>query len=154
MKLAEIDQPKIKTFVGFLKDIPDNGIYCFFSNIKGQHEKGAAKVAKELYGAIEGYAFGMRGRSYPICLTFSTGKVERKFMVAQIETFYRIARRDKQNDFYVMYSGKTEIGEYSPQELADIFNTFRIPDNVLFEQTFADLLLGKKKVKPIVNDEI
>lgn len=154
MKLSEISQPKIKTFVGFLKDIPDNGIYTFFSNIKGRHEKGAAKVAKEKYGAIEGYAFGMRGRSYPICLTFDSGKVEKKFMIAQVETFYRIARRDKDKLFYVMYSGLTEIGEYMPEELAAIFNTFRIPENVLFEENFANLLLGKKKVKPIVNDEI
>jgi hypothetical protein len=144
----------MRTFKGFLKDIPENGIYTFFSNIQGRHVKGAALIAKEKYGAIEGFAFGMRGRSYPICLTFNTGKVERKFMVAQIETFYRIARRDKDNDFYVMYSGQSEIGDYSPEELASIFNTFKIPDNVLFEQVFADLLLGKKKVKPMVNDEI
>lgn len=154
MKLNEVQQPKLRTFVGFLKEIPDNGIYTFFSNIQGRHSKGGALVAKEKYGAVEGYPFHKRGRSYGICLTFSTGKVERKFMVSQVETFYRIARRDKDNDFYVMYSGLNEIGEYSPEELVSIFNTFRIPENVIFEQTFADMLLGKKKVKPIVNDEI
>jgi hypothetical protein len=46
--------------------VRNDAIFVFGSNLKGIHGKGAAKVAKERFGAIIGTAEGLRGKSYAI----------------------------------------------------------------------------------------
>jgi hypothetical protein len=47
--------------------LPLNGeIWCFGSNQKGVHGAGAAKVARQKFGAKYGVGFGLTGNSYAI----------------------------------------------------------------------------------------
>jgi hypothetical protein len=47
--------------------LPENGeIFVFGSNESGIHGAGAAKVAREKFGAIMGYGKGLNGQSYGI----------------------------------------------------------------------------------------
>lgn len=47
--------------------LPENGeIFVFGSNEAGIHGAGAAKVAREKFGAIMGYGKGLNGQSYGI----------------------------------------------------------------------------------------
>lgn len=47
--------------------LPTNGeIFVFGSNLAGRHGKGAALVAKQLFGAIYGQGIGLQGQSYGI----------------------------------------------------------------------------------------
>jgi hypothetical protein len=43
-----------------------NAIFVFGSNLAGKHGKGAALTAKKFWGAQQGRAFGLMGRSYGI----------------------------------------------------------------------------------------
>lgn len=41
-------------------------VFVFGSNLAGNHAGGAARVARELFGAIMGQGVGMQGQSYAI----------------------------------------------------------------------------------------
>ncbi len=41
-------------------------VFCFGSNRAGRHGKGAAKYARDHYGAVYGQGVGMQGQSYAI----------------------------------------------------------------------------------------
>jgi hypothetical protein len=144
----------MKTFKGLLKELPYNGVFVFLSDIQGKHEKGPARIAHELFGAEKGKAFHTMGRSYGICIKFTTQpRVEESFMKNQINILYTIAKnRDKDKLFYIMYNGAT-IGNYTGEELGKIFRHIPIPDNILFEETFANIMQGRVKPKTI-DDEI
>jgi hypothetical protein len=45
-------------------DLPENGVFVFGSNLMGHHKGGAAKVAKDEFGAVEGMCVGLIGESY------------------------------------------------------------------------------------------
>lgn len=49
-----------------LKELKDNEIFVFGSNVYGSHYSGAAKDAKELFGAEMGVGIGMTGKCYAI----------------------------------------------------------------------------------------
>lgn len=141
----------MKTFQGLLKVLPENGIYVFFSNSQGIHDKGTAKVAYEKFGAVWGKASCTMGQSYGLMIKFvSEPRVEERFMVAQIETLYRIAKRDKDKLFYIMCNAFNTVGNYTPNDLIRVFKSKEIPDNLVFEEEFSKLLLGTKK---IINEE-
>ena len=47
--------------------LPTNGeIFVFGSNLAGIHGAGAAKVAREMFGAVQGQGQGLMGQSYAI----------------------------------------------------------------------------------------
>lgn len=46
--------------------LPRDSIFVFGSNLQGAHMGGAARTARELYGAIEGVGVGLQGQSYAI----------------------------------------------------------------------------------------
>lgn len=43
-----------------------NVIFVFGSNLAGRHGKGAALIAKEQFGAVQGQGQGLQGKSYAI----------------------------------------------------------------------------------------
>lgn len=47
-----------------ITELPDNSIFVFGSNLAGNHAGGAARLAVEKFGAIEGCMIGMQGQSY------------------------------------------------------------------------------------------
>jgi len=144
----------MKTFKGLLKQLPDNGIYCFFTNIEGKHDRGPAKIAKELFGAIEGKFSHTMGQSYGIVTKFVTNDRDMKFLFAQIETFYRIARRDSDKLFYVMCHDEFNFHNYSTDDMIKAFKSQLIPENIIWEESFYELLHGKIIKPKIQNDEI
>lgn len=49
-----------------IETLNENQIFVFGSNMKGAHNGGAAKLAKNKFGAIDGHAYGMQGKSFAI----------------------------------------------------------------------------------------
>lgn len=47
-----------------INNLKENQIFIFGSNTNGNHSGGAAKQAKEQFGAIEGQGEGLQGQSY------------------------------------------------------------------------------------------
>lgn len=133
-----------KTYKGFITSLPPNGIFVYGANTEGRHGAGAAKVAKEKFGAIYGKT-GLQGQSYGI-ITKDLGatshpSVSIKAITKQIEHLYRFAETRQDLEFYVAYSGKGKnLNGYIPREMADMFASFPIPNNMVFEEEFSKLI--------------
>lgn len=138
-----------KTYKGVITELPDNGIFVFGSNTEGRHGLGAAKTAREKFGAIYGRESGRQGRSYAIVTKDLTKKihpsVDKKEIELQILFLYHYAEDNPDLDFYVAYNGKgVNLNNYTPQEMANMFSAFKntggIPENIIFEEEFYKLI--------------
>ena len=141
----------MRTYKGKITSLPENGIFCFGANVEGRHGLGAAKVAREKFGAVYGQGFGLQGRSFGI-VTKDLRKekhpsVSKLFIVSQILALYLFAEQNKHLDFYVAYSGDgNNLNGFTSQEMAEMFFrldslsfNIKIPDNIIFEEKFTQL---------------
>ena len=137
----------MNTFEGYLKELPDYAVFVFGSNTEGRHGKGAAKTAVEKFDATYGQAFGPQGNSFAIITKDLTKtehpSVSRDKIVSQIVYFYLYAMQNSGKKFFVAYSGHGKnLNGYSNKEMAAMFSVMGvlIPDNVYFEEKFAELV--------------
>lgn len=135
-----------KTYKGILEELPENGIFVFGANTEGRHGLGAAKVAREKFGAIYGKT-GLMNKSYGIITKDLTKKVHpsvsKETIIDQIENLYSLAIITPEKDYYIIYNGEGKnLNAYSPQEMANMFKEamFVIPENIIFEEKFSKLL--------------
>jgi hypothetical protein len=72
--------------------IPTDGeIFVFGSNLAGRHGAGAAKIAREKFGAHYGISFGMTGQSYAIPTKDGTLRTLPIYVIKQyVDTFKTI----------------------------------------------------------------
>lgn len=134
-----------KTYSGMIQNLAPNQVFVFGSNTQGKHGKGAALTAKNKFGAIYGQAEGPQGQSYAIItkdLTKNTHPSRTPEQIKeQIHNLYEYARENPDEEFLVAYSGKgTNLNAYSNQEMADMFSSEPIPNNIVFEQEFNELI--------------
>ena len=104
--------------------LPTNGeVFVFGSNLAGIHGAGAAKVARELFGAQQGIGQGLNGNSYAIATK------DKDFNVIDLQT---IARAVKYFNIYTQISSQvntrwfvTRVGcglaGYSDSQIAPMF---------------------------------
>lgn len=135
----------MKTYKYPLTKLPSNGIFVFGSNTQGRHGMGAALTARILFGAKYGQAKGLQGNSYAIITKDLTKtihpSINKDDILKQINALYNYADDNLHLNFYIAYSGKgLNLNSYTPKEMADMFNYFNIPVNIVFEEEFAKLL--------------
>ena len=135
----------MKIYKGFIKNLPDNGIFVFGSNPQGRHGLGAALIARTKFGAKYGQGRGLQGRSYAIVTKDLTKNrhpsVPTKDIKDEIKQLYEFAKSNPQLDFYVAYAGKGKyLSGFTPQQMANLFNCAEIPDNMVFEEEFMKLI--------------
>lgn len=146
----------MRTYKEIITKLPENGIFVFGSNTQGRHGKGAALVAKQKFGAKYRQAKGLQGNSYAIVtkdLTKSVHPSVSKFYIkTQIQELYKYARLSPNLDFYIAYNGKgINLNGYSSEEIAELFIVAAVsnvdkfeetlfPDNIIFEESFAELI--------------
>ena len=134
----------MRTYKGDITYLKPNQIFVFGSNTQGRHGKGAALVAKEKFGAVYGQSKGLQGQSYAIItkdLTkFVHPSITKEQIIEQIEKLYQFALENKDKEFLVAYKVGKNLNSYSSQEMADMFSSKKIPENIVFEETFSKLL--------------
>lgn len=141
-----------KTYSGMIQNLAPNQVFVFGSNTQGKHGKGAALTAKNKFGAIYGQAEGPQGQSYAIItkdLTKNTHPSRTPEQIKeQIHNLYEYAIENPDKEFLVAYSGKgTNLNAYSNQEMADMFSSEPIPNNIVFEQEFNELISTTRESK-------
>ena len=141
-----------KTYSGMIQNLAPNQVFVFGSNTQGKHGKGAALTAKNKFGAIYGEAEGPQGQSYAIItkdLTKNTHPSRTPEQIKeQIHNLYEYAKENPDKEFLVAYSGKgTNLNAYSNQEMADMFSSEPIPNNIVFEQEFNELISTTRESK-------
>lgn len=134
-----------KTYKDYITQLKDNQIFVFGSNTQGRHGKGAALLARNKFGAIYGQAEGPQGQSYAIITKDLTKSVHpsrtKEQIIQQIHGLYEYARNNPDKEFLVAYSGTgTNLNAYSNKEMAGMFSSEVIPNNIIFEDKFNSLL--------------
>ena len=129
--------------MSFITTLKPNEIFVFGSNMAGRHGAGAAKQAKEKFGAIYGQAIGRQGFCYAIPTKNEYIKTLHLIYIEQfINYFYKYAQDHPELTFLV-----TEIGcglaGYSHKQIAPLFKNCSKLSNVVLPQTFIKILKGE-----------
>ena len=137
----------------------ENTIFVFGSNPEGRHGAGAAKVAKEQFGAKYGVGEGLTGNAYALPTkdlrvkqNKSLRSIPPKQIVESIKKLYETAKQNPDKQFKVAYrnTDKASLNGYTGIEMIDMFlEAGPIPSNVVFSKEWVDT--GKFNQK---NEEI
>jgi hypothetical protein len=109
----------------------DQQIFVFGSNLAGYHAGGAAYVAKEQFGAVDGEASGEWGESYAI------PTLDEQFQKRALEDIaldvvdFLIHAEDSDDEFFVTRIG-CGIAGFTDSEIAPMFKG--APDNCSFAE--------------------
>ncbi|WP_354667206.1 hypothetical protein, partial [uncultured Duncaniella sp.] len=110
-------------------------VFVFGSNLAGNHAGGAARVARELFGAIMGQGVGMQGQSYAI--PTMQGGVDT--IKPYVDDFIEYAQEHFEKTFYVTRIG-CGIAGFKDEEIAQLFDVaFDLP-NVVLPKTFWNII--------------
>jgi len=135
----------MKTYKENITSLKSNQIFVFGSNTQGRHGKGAALFAIKNCGAIYGQAKGLQGQSYAI-ITKDLNKnihpsIRKIDIIRQILDLYKYAESNQDKEFLIAYKGNTiNLNGYTPEEMAKMFSSMFIPNNIVFEESFSKLL--------------
>ncbi|MDE6512400.1 MAG: ADP-ribosylglycohydrolase family protein [Muribaculaceae bacterium] len=136
--------PENEDFISGMKFTPENitelgpdDVFVFGSNLAGHHAGGAARVARQRFGAIEGQGVGMQGQSYAI--PTMQGDVET--IKPYVDDFIEVARECDQNTFYVTRIG-CGIAGFTDEEIAPLFRDALRLYNVRLPESFVRILLN------------
>ena len=100
----------------FIKQLKDNEIFVFGSNLAGAHGGGAARIAYERFGAIMGQGVGLQGQSYAI--PTMQGGVDT--ILPYVEEFIAFAKQHPEMTFLVTKIG-CGIAGFRIDEIAPLF---------------------------------
>ena len=117
---------------------PDE-IFVFGSNLEGHHMGGAARTARERFGAEWGKGVGLQGRSYAIPTMFRTVDEIRPY----VDEFINLAREWDQTTFYVTRIG-CGIAGFTDREIAPLFRDALRLYNVRLPESFVRILTSNE----------
>jgi hypothetical protein len=153
LKKIEASQPSTqptqrKTYSGKVTSLQPNQIFVFGSNPEGRHGAGAAKYAKDNFGAIYGQGEGLQGQSYALPTkdlrvkeNKSLRSISPEQITSNIRTLYTVARENPTKEFLVSDYSETNLNGYTGQEMANMFvNAGPIPTNIVFNENFDKLV--------------
>jgi len=155
----------MRFYEGHINSLKENEIFVFGSNPEGRHGRGAAKYAKDKFGAIYGKGRGLQGQSYALPTKNLTPNYEeqiskRKKIVYEksgdkslskeqiktnIKELYKLVRTMPESHFYIAYQNDyNNLNGYSSEEMFDLFTEkLKIPKNIYFSDTFKEMAKEK-----------
>lgn len=128
----------IETTPDIITELKPNEIFVFGSNLLGRHGKGAALLAKQRFGAIQGQGWGEQGQSFAIPTKDHHLKPLPTKLIAQaIWLFEGWAAANPQKKYLVTKIGCGLAG-YTCQEIAPLFwgTDYGLPPNVILPADF------------------
>lgn len=118
-----------------ISSLAENEIFVFGSNLAGYHGGGAARIARENFGAVWGQGVGLQGQSYAI--PTMQGGVET--IKPYVDEFIDFARTHAQYTFLVTRIA-CGIAGFRPSEIAPLFaNTIDV-ENVILPEDFVEVI--------------
>ena len=122
-----------------IASLQENEIFVFGSNMNGNHAGGAARLAVEKFGAIEGQASGLQGQSFAIpTLDKNMQKLPLSKIEESIIALYDFAENHPELDFIVTKIG-CGIAGFTVSEIANLFRGKFIPFNITLPMEFTFL---------------
>ena len=121
-----------------IEELGENQIFVFGSNMAGDHSGGAARLALEKFGAVNGQASGLQGRSYAI----PTDGVTLRDIDRYVREFIQFADQHPEMTFLVTRIGCGSAG-YTDEQIAPLFAYAYSLPNVFLPATFWKILSFK-----------
>ncbi len=116
--------------------LKENQIFVFGSNLNGNHAGGAARLAKDSFGAQDGVGEGLTGQSYAFpTLDTKMKKVSKKALTESKTKLYKCAEENQDKQFLVTKLG-CGIAGFSEEEMKKIFQEDK-PKNVILPAGWA-----------------
>ena len=129
-----------------ITELKDNEIFVFGSNEAGIHGAGAARLALEKFGAIDGLGFGMTGVSHSFAIPTKDWHIRTlplDVIEFYVNRFIDFAKNSPYLHFLVTQIGCGLAG-YKPEQIAPLFRRCLLFKNVSLPQSFIDVLSGGK----------
>ena len=118
-----------------ISSLAENEIFVFGSNLAGYHGGGAARIARENFGAVWGQGVGLQGQSYAIHTM--QGGVET--IKPYVDEFIDFARTHAQYTFLVTRIA-CGIAGFRPSEIAPLFANAIDVENVILPEDFVEVI--------------
>lgn len=118
---------------GFIRDLKENEIFVFGSNLAGMHAGGAARVAVDKFGAVWGQGVGMQGQCYAI--PTMQGGVET--IKPYVDEFISYASQHPELKFFVTRIA-CGIAGFTAQEIAPLFAAAIDVENIILPRDFVE----------------
>ena len=118
-----------------ISKLAQNEVFVFGSNLQGFHAGGAARAARNLFGAIWGQGVGLQGQSYAIPTMQGGAETIRPY----VDEFIRFAESRPDLYFYVTRIG-CGIAGFVDEDIAPLFKDALSLDNVALPKSFYDIL--------------
>ncbi|RAJ24290.1 A1S_2505 family phage non-structural protein, partial [Pedobacter cryoconitis] len=123
-----------------ISKLKKNEVFVFGSNLNGHHIGGAAKLAKESFGAIENQGKGIQGKSYGIpTLNYAMAKISIENLQNSVNEFGLYASENLKTTFFVTEIG-CGIAGFKSEEVAPLFKNLVNIDNITLPQSFVDVI--------------
>lgn len=148
-QLSQIENTNVPaSYEGYITPSQDT-IFVFGSNPEGRHGAGAAKTAREKFGAIYGQGEGLQGNAYALPtkdlrVKENTGlrSISAEQITENIRKMYDVAKQNPSKKFKVAYTNElneTTLNGYSGAEMIKMFkDAGPIPSNVIFSKNWTD----------------
>ena len=117
----------------FITVLAESEIFVFGSNLKGHHYGGAARIARNKFGAIHGQGMGLQGQSYAI--PTMQGNIDT--IKPYVDEFIKFAISHKEMKFLVTKIGCGIVG-FKVSEIAPLFYNCIEIENVYLPLEFWD----------------
>lgn len=126
----------MKTTPENIAALEPNQIFVFGSNYAGRHGKGAAKLARQKFGAVDGRGTGLMGRSYGVATKgYRLEVLPLQEIETQIDGLLEFARARPELEFLVTKIGCGLAG-HSTDEIRGCFAGKHVPGNVVLPAEF------------------
>ena len=119
----------------WIKDLKENEVFVFGSNLGGFHGGGAARVALEQFGAVWGQGVGLQGKSYAIPTMHGGVDVIKPY----VDEFIAFAREHREMRFLVTPIG-CGIAGFTVEEMAPLFAAAIDDENIILPEGFVKII--------------
>ncbi len=121
-----------------IESLGEREIFVFGSNLRGAHAGGAARIAKQKFGAIWGQGVGLQGHSYAIPTMQGGVQTIRPYT----DEFISFASSHPELTFLVTRIG-CGIAGFTDRQIAPLFEKALPLRNVILPREFVRCLLGE-----------
>lgn len=118
-----------------IKELKENEIFVFGSNLAGSHGGGAALLAYHRFGAIWGQGVGLQGQSYGIPTMHGGVNVIKPY----VDEFITFAKQHPEQTFLVTKIG-CGIAGFMVDEIAPLFRDALDIENIILPQDFVECM--------------
>lgn len=141
-----------------IKNLPEDTVFVFGSNLAGTHAGGAAKIANIHFGAIKGVGRGWSGQSFAIP---TMNEHLQQMPLSQIQHYvddFKIYAQNHPKVKYFITSIGCGVAGYKVEEIAPMFKG--IAQNVIFPASFRAFVektlpkLTQKLLQTFLTDDI